>query len=102
VSAARARHVPLRRCAVCRHSLPQSELIRFARDESGSWRIDRERRAGGRGMWVCRQERCHQQKALGRAFRAQAADVAGQLAGHGGGEPKQERENASKDGGTDV
>jgi predicted RNA-binding protein YlxR (DUF448 family) len=87
----------MRRCAVCRRSLPQPELIRFARDESGNWRIDRERRAGGRGTWVCRQERCHQQKALGRAFRAQAADVAGQLAALDGAErapePKQEREN---------
>jgi predicted RNA-binding protein YlxR (DUF448 family) len=97
----------VRRCAVCRRSLPQAELIRFARDEAGNWRLDRRRRAGGRGMWVCEQERCHERKALGKAFRGQAADVAEQLAeldarSNGPAARKQERENASQDGGIDV
>ena len=78
--AAAARHVPLRRCAVCRTVLPQGELIRFARDEAGEWKLDADRRAGGRGTWVCRQASCHDRRALGRAFRAQAPAVAGQLA----------------------
>ena len=59
---------------------PQAELIRFARDENGEWRLDRQKRAGGRGVWVCFDRRCHERKALGRAFRAQAPQVAAQLA----------------------
>lgn len=79
MTATRTRHVPLRRCAVCRTSQPKSELIRFARDAAGAWLLDSRRQAGGRGVWVCRQSRCHERKPLGRAFRSQAADVAAQL-----------------------
>ena len=80
MTAARASgHVPLRRCVACRTARPQEELIRFARDGEGNWKLDLARRAGGRGAWLCRDEACWSRKSLGRAFRAQAVQVAQQL-----------------------
>jgi len=53
------RHVPLRRCALCRASLPQAELIRLVKAPAydggeEAVRLDARRRLGGRGTWVCR------------------------------------------------
>lgn len=96
------RHVPVRRCAVCRTSLPQPRLIRFARDEAGKWRLDPRKRAGGRGIWVCQQPRCHERKALGRAFRGQAAEVADQLAAlDAAADQATTKERTSQNGGID-
>lgn len=79
-NAPRTKHVPLRRCVVCRQSRPQPELLRFYRDAAGAWQFDRERRAGGRGAWLCADKAaCRQRKPLGRFFRAQAENVAQQL-----------------------
>ncbi|MEX2534738.1 MAG: DUF448 domain-containing protein [Trueperaceae bacterium] len=102
MTGARTRHVPLRRCAVCRSSLPQSQLIRFARDGAGDWQLDRERRAGGRGIWVCTEARCQERKTLGRAFRAQAAEVAAQLATLSAKSQEQSQARTSQNGGIDV
>lgn len=102
MTAERIRHVPLRRCAACRASLPQAELIRFARDEQGRWRLDSERRAGGRGTWLCRRVECHSPKALGRAFRAQAPDVAEQLETWDTQNRGRPHERTPQDGGIDV
>lgn len=69
-------HVPLRRCVGCRRSRPQAELLRFAQDEAGVWRLDAARRAGGRGSWVCRDTpACWTPKRLGRTFRGQTEHV---------------------------
>lgn len=85
----RQRHQPLRRCVVCRRSRPQSELLRWYRDPEGAWRLDLDRRAGGRGAWLCREESCWQQKALARFFRAQAPQVRGQLEALSGRSPSE-------------
>lgn len=53
-------------------------------------------------MWVCKQERCHDRKALGRAFRAQSAQVAEQLQEFGSPAQEQETKKTSQDGGIDV
>ena len=74
-----SKHVPMRRCVVCRASRPQGELERFYQLE-GVWRHDPKRRAGGRGSWVCVDNpACHKTKALRRAFRAQAEAISGML-----------------------
>ena len=74
---AKAKHIPLRRCVVCRSSRPQAELIRFFRNESGHWQLDMTRKSGGRGAWLCKDSpHCHKLKALGRFFRADAVSVA--------------------------
>jgi len=70
------RHVPLRRCVMCRTSLPKAELVRLVRDAEGRFALDPTSRAGGRGTWVCR--RCAgdpADKRLKQAFRGQAAHV---------------------------
>lgn len=69
------KHVPLRRCVVCRQQRPQAELIRFVRDEAGQWQLDAGRKAGGRGAWLCHDEGCHKPKKLARFFRAQAERI---------------------------
>ncbi|MDZ7705025.1 MAG: YlxR family protein [Trueperaceae bacterium] len=69
------KHVPLRRCVVCRQQRPQAELIRFVRDEAGQWQLDAGRKAGGRGAWLCHDEGCHKPKKLARFFRAQAGRI---------------------------
>jgi uncharacterized protein len=75
----RPRHVPLRRCVVCRAALTKPELVRLVRHE-GTWRVDEAGRAGGRGTWVCRDciagshERTRR-KAFARTFRQQTDEV---------------------------
>lgn len=71
-----ARHVPMRRCVACRASRPQHELLRLCRGEDGTWRADPDRRAGGRGAWVCKdREQCQLVKPLKRFFRGEAERV---------------------------
>ena len=75
------KHVPLRRCVMCRASLPKAELIRLARGEEGRYELDLSGRAGGRGTWVCRS--CAgdlAEKRLKQAFRGQATHVRSLLA----------------------
>ena len=76
----KTRHVPTRRCVVCRDSFPQRELLRLTVGEDGAYVYDERRRLGGRGTWVCRD--CATQAVtndnenfLRRAFRAQAPQV---------------------------
>jgi uncharacterized protein len=77
MTASRPRHVPLRRCVVCRRARPQAELLRFYRGADGRWRADETRRAGGRGAWLCADEpACQHVKALRRFFKNDATDVA--------------------------
>jgi len=76
---AHARHVPLRRCVVCRTSHTKADLVRLIHDDTG-WRPDPERAFGGRGTWVCHAciaaaaER-DTRRAFGRAFRQHADEV---------------------------
>lgn len=76
----KARHIPLRRCVVCRRQRPQAELLRFCRDPEGHWRSDPQGEAGGRGAWLCRDTpACQHVKNLRRFFRSEAVSVAAQL-----------------------
>ncbi|HZX00243.1 MAG TPA: DUF448 domain-containing protein [Trueperaceae bacterium] len=110
----RKRHVPLRRCAICRESKPQALMLRLARAEDGTYEYDARRRLGGRGTWVCHD--CAAQavtdentKRLGRAFKGQAEQVLGLLRdaakrpqGSGRATPPTAAVTARRDGGTDV
>jgi predicted RNA-binding protein YlxR (DUF448 family) len=52
------RHVPLRRCVGCGKQRPQAELIRLAALPSDGIVVDRERRFGGRGAYLCSGANC--------------------------------------------
>lgn len=75
----KAKHIPLRRCVVCRTSRPQAELLRFYK-VADAWQLDVSGKGGGRGAWLCREAgACHRVKALKRFFRAEAESVAQQV-----------------------
>ncbi len=77
---ARTRHVPLRRCAVCRKVAPQSQLLRLVRQDDG-YRLDPGRRLGGRGTWICADCAAEpNEKRLRQAFKGHAQQVRGLLA----------------------
>jgi predicted RNA-binding protein YlxR (DUF448 family) len=79
----RTRHVPMRRCVRCRTSAPKAEMLRVARTEDGTWRLDPTGDAGGRGAWLCPDCAARAtEKELRRAFRASAAEVAEALDRH--------------------
>ncbi|MEJ2292911.1 MAG: DUF448 domain-containing protein [Deinococcales bacterium] len=81
MAATTGKHVPLRRCVMCRASLPKAGLIRLIRSGDGRYELDVTGRAGGRGTWVCRG--CADdpaEKRLKQAFRGQAAHVRALLA----------------------
>ncbi len=73
------KHVPLRRCVVCREALPQKELLRLTQREN-AWQFDLKRKAGGRGAWLCLKEKCHEVKQLKRFFRNDAEHIAREVA----------------------
>jgi uncharacterized protein len=72
------KHIPLRRCVVCREALPQKELLRLYQKD-GQWQFDLKRKAGGRGAWLCSKEKCHEVKQLKRFFRNDAERIAQEL-----------------------
>lgn len=75
-----SKHIPLRRCVICRQQRPQAQMLRFAKDAQANWRYDKQRRAGGRGAWLCADVPEHYQlKALKRFFRGQSQAVLEQL-----------------------
>ena len=72
----KVKHVPMRRCVVCRQSLPQADLFRLSQDSHSRWQFDVDRRAGGRGAWLCKLSNdCHEVKALKRFFQKEAERI---------------------------
>lgn len=72
------KHIPLRRCVICRESLPQSTLLRLVQKD-GSWQFDLRRKAGGRGAWLCLKDTCQELKLLKRFFKQDAERILGDL-----------------------
>jgi predicted RNA-binding protein YlxR (DUF448 family) len=54
------RHIPLRRCVICRASRPKDELVRWIRTAQGVV-LDGSGKSPGRGAYICRSEPCLQQ-----------------------------------------
>ncbi len=74
------KHIPLRRCVVCRDSKPQADLLRFVKGGEDQWQFDssyalHKRKSNGRGAWVCKDSSCHKEKVLKRVFREDAEPV---------------------------
>ncbi len=51
-------HIPIRMCIVCRTKRPKFELIRLTVDKNGFVRRDDKGKLGGRGAYVCPNEKC--------------------------------------------
>ncbi len=68
----RAKHVPQRSCVGCRSVRAKAELLRIVRTPLGEVRVDGSGKLGGRGAYLCRNERCVEQamkqKRLARAL----------------------------------
>lgn len=77
------RHVPMRRCVVCRTSHPKERLVRFVKGDDGEWRLDAQGRAAGRGTWICT-DCAHgaDAKRIARGFRGRPDAVIDQLRSH--------------------
>jgi len=105
--AGKDRHVPMRRCVMCRTSQPQADLLRFVRGES-EYRFDARRRLGGRGTWVCRPCAAStvasgNDKRLRSAFRGQALNMRELLDDALAAGPRRpSATTARRDGGMDV
>ncbi len=76
------KRIPIRTCVVCRVRLPQSTVLRLAKDGIGNWQLDPRRRMVGRGVYVCPSAACHLPKALMRLSRADATRLAAELENH--------------------
>ncbi|MGH7922074.1 MAG: YlxR family protein [Candidatus Dormibacteraceae bacterium] len=72
-TSARDKAVPERTCVGCRRQASQSELLRVVRSPQGLPRLDRGRRAPGRGAYLHRDPGCleaaRRRRALERALR---------------------------------
>lgn len=67
-------HVPMRMCIACRQMKPQHELIRIVHEfNTGSIRLDIDKRLMGRGAYICRNSECvtraEKRKGLNRHFK---------------------------------
>jgi uncharacterized protein len=76
---ATGKRFPVRTCAVCRQRLPQSTLLRIARDASNVVKLDPKRQVPGRGQYVCSTPACRTEKALMRISRADATRLSTEL-----------------------
>jgi predicted RNA-binding protein YlxR (DUF448 family) len=67
-------HGPIRTCVGCRERRPATQLVRCALDASGELVVDR--RAPGRGAWLCGPncwEPARRKRAFDRALRTQVS-----------------------------
>lgn len=70
------KHIPERMCIACRKMSPQSELIRFVRNnENGEIMLDTDKKRFGRGAYICKNVDCvktaAKKKGLERHFKCQ-------------------------------
>ncbi|MDO4246823.1 MAG: YlxR family protein [Deinococcus sp.] len=66
-------HVPERTCVACRAKRPQAELLRLVPQAAPPFWAVQQRGRTGRGLYLCPDPACWQEKGLRRAFRQQAA-----------------------------
>lgn len=59
--------LPSRRCIGCQKSYSQQDLIRFT-FKDGTLIIDEEKKADGRGSYLCRNNECYMKACKSRAF----------------------------------
>ncbi len=68
-----AKRIPKRMCIACREMKEKPELFRLVKNQLGNVEMDEKGKAGGRGVYVCKSEKCIEkcikQKSLNRAFK---------------------------------
>ncbi len=69
------KHIPQRKCIVCRAQKDKHELLRLVKTPSGEIAVDETGKLSGRGAYVCKDGRCSselvEKRALNRAFGMQ-------------------------------
>ncbi len=80
------RHTPERSCVACRRKAPQDELLRLSKvvvaQQAGTgseWQLSQGKSRQGRGVYLCNNPQCWQEKRLRRTFGAQAGRISEQL-----------------------
>lgn len=73
------KHVPMRRCIICRQSHPKRMLVRIVALPQGGLKVDPSGKRPGRGAYLCRQVDCWQKalsstKVLANALRVPVSD----------------------------
>jgi hypothetical protein len=78
-------HIPLRRCVGCGGRHPKPDLVRLVADPVRGVDVDSTRTRGGRGAYLCRDEKCMKRAlargSLPRALRAPQGASTAELAG---------------------
>ena len=69
---------PVRQCMGCRNRFPKAELIRVVRSPDGAVSLDTKGKAQGRGVYLCRDEKCYKRvrksRALERMLKSQVSE----------------------------
>lgn len=70
----------MRTCVACRAKKEKKDLLRIVKNKNGEISFDKDKKADGRGAYVCNCEECKQRllksKALSRVFKSNVnADV---------------------------
>ncbi len=67
---------PQRMCSVCRERFDKDELLRIVKNQNGEVCIDKEQRLQGRGMYICKSDKClavaEKRRVIERAFSVSA------------------------------
>jgi len=75
---AKSHRVPTRMCVACGRKTSPFELLRFIRNGGGELELDRRRRKGGRGAYICADNLCFDKAVTkGRFSRALKGRVDG-------------------------
>ncbi len=71
----RKAHVPIRTCIICGKKRTKCELVRMVLNEQGEIREDPEKKATGRGAYLCSRAECRGRlkthRKLNRVFRTE-------------------------------
>ncbi len=77
MTAQRNKKIPLRKCIACGEMKTKEELVRFVM-KNGEVLVDKTFKAGGRGAYICKNEKCidlaKKKKAFERTLSVKIAD----------------------------
>lgn len=62
------KYIPQRKCVACQTKHPKSEMLRIAKLPDGTYQIDTNQKADGRGAYLCKNPSCIQEAIKKNAF----------------------------------